>query len=94
MDLPPGGTAFGTILDPTKTIPFLWSQQVAVFNVGTMYVRATRESQEAFHIVRGWLTNTLLWEQQVVSLQLLSLSLQGALSLKLWDTRLVINPGY
>jgi hypothetical protein len=94
MDLPSGGTAFGTILDATKKVPFLWSQQVAIFNIGTMYVRATRESQEAFRIVRGWLTNTSLWDQQVVSLQLLSLSLQGALSLKVWDPRLVMNSGF
>ena len=94
MDLPPGGTAFGKVLDPKQKVPFLWSQQVAVFNVGTMYVRATRESQEAFHVVREWLANTSFWEQQVVSLQVLSLSLQGALRLKVWDPRLVMNSGF
>ena len=94
MDLPPGGTAFGKVLDPKEKVPFLWSQQVAVFNVGTLYVRSTRESQEAFHVVRQWLTNTSLWEQQVVSLQVLSLSLQGALRLKVWDPRLVMNSGF
>ena len=94
MDLPPGGTAFGKVLDPREKVPFLWSQQVAVFNVGTLYIRATRESQEALHLVREWLTNTSLWEQQVVSLQLLSLSLQGALRLKVWDPRFVTNSGF
>ena len=94
MDLPPGGTAFGKVLDPKEKVPFLWSQQVAVFNVGTLYVRATRESQEALHLVREWLTNTSLWEQQVLSLQVLSLSLQGALRLKVWDPRFVMNSGF
>jgi hypothetical protein len=94
MNLPAGGTAFETLLDPTQKTPFLWEQNVAIFNVGTMMVRATPRSMAVFRVVQEWLSNTSYWEQQVVSLQLLSFALQGALRLRVWDPRVVMNSGF
>ena len=94
MNVPAGGAAFETILDPTKKIPFLWEQSVAVFNVGTMMVRSTPRSMATFRVVLEVLSNSSYWEQQVVSLQLLSFALQGALRLRVWDPRVVMNSGF
>lgn len=94
VNLPSGGAAFETILDPAQKVPFLWEQNVAVFNVGTMLARATPRSMAVFRVVLEVLSNTSYWEQQVVSLQLLSYTLQGALRLRVWDPRVVMNSGF
>ena len=94
MNLPPGGTAFGKILDPAQKVPFLWEQNVAIFNVGTMMVRGTADAVRTFEVIKHWLSNTSYWEQQVVSLQLLSFALQGVIRLKVWDPRTVANSGF
>ena len=94
MNLPAGGTAFETIIDATKKVPLLWEQNVAIFNVGTMFVHSTPRALAVIRVIMEVLSNTSYWEQQVVSLQLLSFTLQGALRLRVWDPRVVMNSGY